>query len=586
MKLGSFLMSWAALCSLQMASGQDDAEIEKIRKDFEWLTTRGTEVLDPEDNERFCREVGKKAAIHFPEECLNYIDRIFRLMSPGEEVDDSIEAALTLSIVSTLLEKNTERMVAWTKADESRFKVMFLVEGELVRSYATHAPTLVVDYFEMQEDKARGGEPFYARHALPAALGSLASKDATVAVSKLAVFRERRDYDSLVDRVAQNLEGVGRDAALKWLEENDPKGARDLEIAALGPSDPAKALDRLIADSPEGALDKRFSGVMSQWVHSDIKGSLAWAEGLPEGHAKDIALGSIARNWPQIDRDAAESWIQSLPESTTKTTGILAMIQLLGRERPEAALAWVERLPAASQARGYEDLFGRWIRNDPDRVMALLESSPLDEDAKERLRRQARFSPRGSKMQEIMALMGPNPEAALREIQKLPPGREREMMERMARGRVERDEDQFERRRDSGAYAAIVTKARTDPEAALEMLEGYPEGRNKDSLRQMIDRELYQKNPEKLLAKLRSMPEGEERDGEIRRYSTGFLRSEPQVALALAELFSERRREREVTRVFQVWLRRDPAKAAEALKKSDLPDEVKRSLLPPASRNR
>lgn len=584
---------WSLLAACACASAQDgepqaagveegktDAkEVDRVRKDFDWLTTRGAKVLDPEDNERFIIEVGRKSAGLFPDECLVYIDRVFRLLSPGEEAEDSVEAALLYGMIPALLEKAPDRMVAWTKADKERQKLMFLVDGDLISSYAKHVPELVVNQFTGESEIIGGFEMRYGRRALAQALGSLAARDEILAVSKLAAYREeRRDYAEIVHRVAESLKGAAFDRAITWLEDNDPTGARDLQVAAFEKSDPEKALAMLIDGSPEGELDRRFSSVMRNWVHREPKMAVAWANGLPDGMLKKAALDSVARSWPDVDRVGAEAWVNGLPEGPLKTLGMLEVIDMLVRKEPEEAFTWIKRLPEGDQAAGYRKLFSYWSRNNPDRVLELLDSSPLTEREKEEVRREARFNPRGSKMRDIARLVGPDPEAALRMIKDLPPGRERDMMQKMTQERLDRD--RAERERDPAVHSAMVTKARTDPKEALKMIAGLPDGPDKESLKRLAERALFEKEPQQLVTRMRQLPEGEQRDRELRMYAMRSLRSNPQVALQLAEMYTEQRREREITRVFQFWLRQEPDEAAKALQKSELPEKVKRSLLP------
>lgn len=112
------------------------------------------------------------------------------------------------------------------------------------------------------------------------------------------------------------------------------------------------------------------------------------------------------------------------------------------------------------------------------------------------------------------------------------------------------------------------------------MVEAIPDGSEKDSLRTFVEHELFKRQPDRLLNRLQAMPEGAERDQKIRRYINVMLRSNPEVAYAVAELTSDPRREAEVERVFRAWLRSDPEAAKRALEGSSLPQEKKDFLLP------
>ena len=173
--------------------------------------------------------------------------------------------------------------------------------------FAKDAPELVVSHFEAPQGGAGASERRYGQRGLAEAFGSLAAKDEHLAVSKLAVFRkESRDYDAIVGRVANSLNGAAFDRAITWLKANDPTGARDLEIATFEGSDPEKALALLSDVSPEGELDRRYLTVVRNWIHSEPGEAVAWANGLSDGSVKSAVLDTMARTWPSVDRVGAE----------------------------------------------------------------------------------------------------------------------------------------------------------------------------------------------------------------------------------------------------------------------------------------
>jgi len=172
-------------------------------------------------------------------------------------------------------------------------------------------------------------------------------------------------------------------AAMAWLEKSADFDGKDsaFEYAAVdwAVRNPAQALRHAVA-LPDGK--ERYDLIswgMAQWTYDDAEGAQHFAQQLPEGEMKKLALSAVLGNWSEFapetaarafapitdelspqdlaniarswsDGEAASTvkWLDSLPASVDKAPAIGKIAENWYRLDPAAATSWVNQLPAGT----------------------------------------------------------------------------------------------------------------------------------------------------------------------------------------------------------------------------------------------
>ncbi|CAN5140200.1 hypothetical protein BH23VER1_BH23VER1_04300 [soil metagenome] len=146
---------------------------------------------------------------------------------------------------------------------------------------------------------------------------------------------------------ARKLTGTARSAALGAVVQNaaqaDPTRAPDLyaEFAkSLSADDTLKSENHKVAAT-----------VAKQIAQTDPQQAITWANALPEGGARDEAIGSIAGVWAAYDPYATSGWLHDLPAGKGRDLATLGLVGTIARDDPDSAWAWTTTISDPAQLR-------------------------------------------------------------------------------------------------------------------------------------------------------------------------------------------------------------------------------------------
>ncbi len=107
--------------------------------------------------------------------------------------------------------------------------------------------------------------------------------------------------DALAD-LAWSWSERDRDSALAWAEENikDPSLIDRIRLDSIQSKiweNPGQAAEKL-SELPEGKMRQElYASVANNWASSHLEAAREWANGLPEGIERDLALSSVTSAW-------------------------------------------------------------------------------------------------------------------------------------------------------------------------------------------------------------------------------------------------------------------------------------------------
>ena len=117
---------------------------------------------------------------------------------------------------------------------------------------------------------------------------------------------------------------------------------------------------------------------------------------------------------------------------------------------------------------------------------------------------------------------------------------------------------------------------RTDPTAAMKLIEQLEDGSDKEMMQQIAQFQLDQADPKGALNRVKAMQDGEAKLSRLRMLVRAATRSgNYAAAFEAAEQMENRWKEGLLDQVFKGWLKASPKVAREALEKSSFSEEKK-----------
>jgi hypothetical protein len=153
------------------------------------------------------------------------------------------------------------------------------------------------------------------RSALAASSRLLRPGDRSTYFSKVVQTIARSDPESLVARFGELTSTEDRQAATRAL----------IEMAQT--MDSPRRLLELADQLPQPVADSLRQSALQRWARNDPLAALAYAQTMPLGQSRQMALNVAAMNYAREDPQGALVWLQSQPErSPALETGILSGI--------------------------------------------------------------------------------------------------------------------------------------------------------------------------------------------------------------------------------------------------------------------
>lgn len=154
------------------------------------------------------------------------------------------------------------------------------------------------------------------------------------------------DQNRIVSKIAEQWIRTDSEAALVWVkslsESNLGAAARPVLLGLIG-RDVTQAADFLLSLSSSHLRDKLHQDLARAWASRDLQGAVVWAQRLPEGYARVLALEAIMPDWAQADPQAATAFALSLPKPDVRLWKALA--EEMTMAHPDEVMKWLASLP-------------------------------------------------------------------------------------------------------------------------------------------------------------------------------------------------------------------------------------------------
>jgi hypothetical protein len=197
--------------------------------------------------------------------------------------------------------------------------------------------------------------------------------------------------------VRELVRGGGAEAALGWAEPilrdegYEPVFKRSVFEAAAGSAaqlDPERAAAWTVQHSGADYAEEGMGIVAEHWGRQDGAAALAWLGEQPAGERRDQAVRDAFGRWSSAQPRAALAWLRSEQSAALRDPAREFKAQRLADLEPEIALDWCARIEAEDRQQScLESVAAGWYAQDAVAAETWLQQSPLDEEARSRVRK-------------------------------------------------------------------------------------------------------------------------------------------------------------------------------------------------------
>jgi hypothetical protein len=216
----------------------------------------------------------------------------------------------------------------------------------------------------------------------------------------LTNLRPQQHRDGAVDVATRELVRTGgAEAVLDWADTivSDPfqdekfsRVAFESSILEAAASDPAQAGAWLLEHAEARGAASAPVIVAKRWGRTDGAAALEWLGTYPAGEPRDMAIREAYLAWWRADWDGAKAWLGSTSQSAFYDPAREVWVDQLVAWEPAKALAGCGLiLDVERQQRCLVSGARKWYATDALAAEEWLQTSPLDEDVRNRLRKSA-----------------------------------------------------------------------------------------------------------------------------------------------------------------------------------------------------
>ena len=152
-------------------------------------------------------------------------------------------------------------------------------------------------------------------------------------------------------------------------------------VQGLANADPTMASE-VIGEVAQGPHDRSAHRMMHTVVESVLRtnkpaGAVQWAEALPEGQSRNLAMSRVADRYADEDPQAAASWAESYTDNPENANVVGEVGHSWAAKDPNAAVDWVTSLPdSPGKHAGMHRALHQWADNDPAAASEYLATLP------------------------------------------------------------------------------------------------------------------------------------------------------------------------------------------------------------------
>ena len=147
----------------------------------------------------------------------------------------------------------------------------------------------------------------------------------------------------------QRWGALEREKAAAWVGALPNPGLRAELLGRLardrGVTDPANAAAFAVAAVPVGDnQDQAVATAVRYWSVRAPEQAAAWAEQLPEGRLRPIALESLTETWARANASRTAEWLGRLPAGASRDAAVGRFAATLAPSAPEQATRWAQTI--------------------------------------------------------------------------------------------------------------------------------------------------------------------------------------------------------------------------------------------------
>ena len=126
--------------------------------------------------------------------------------------------------------------------------------------------------------------------------------------------------------------------------------------------------------------------VAQHWARKDGRAAMEWLRGFPEASDQARGFEDGYRAWLRNDREAAREWLRGQEVDALLDPVVAIYARSTARDDPAEAIPWALRIHHdAARLETLEAVARAWMHRDRDAARAWVETSELDEDARNRI---------------------------------------------------------------------------------------------------------------------------------------------------------------------------------------------------------
>jgi hypothetical protein len=143
----------------------------------------------------------------------------------------------------------------------------------------------------------------------------------------------------------------------------------------------SEAVERALAEAPEGRRDLLLGELLARLVSQDAQAAARIAERQVNGYLREAALRTVAQHWTRRDPEAAIAWAVSLGDRDERDNALANAALELAVSRPRLALqALGNRSAAPSPDATLEGVVQQWAMQDFAAAYAWVDAQPAGPD--------------------------------------------------------------------------------------------------------------------------------------------------------------------------------------------------------------
>jgi hypothetical protein len=180
-------------------------------------------------------------------------------------------------------------------------------------------------------------------------------------------------------------------SALKWSEANLTgitfANAAAALVKGAGQTDLAGAAELVKSMGPSRARGEAASALMERWMPEDESKrvpaeAIAWLKGLDSESIKRV-IEQVQWRWSEADPKSFGALISSLSPDQLSSSTYSTLARNMARENPTEALEWAGKLPEAHRLTAGNEVFGEWMRSQPEAARQWLNGLPPNDTRRE-----------------------------------------------------------------------------------------------------------------------------------------------------------------------------------------------------------